>query len=487
VGPGFFRSLKGDGWRWAVLGMFVPLIGLLTAYVVATLLRLDPGYASGLLSGALTESPAIGTASEAIKASSLPNEQKDLFVAHIVVADAICYLFGTFGIIWGCSSLGPKLLGIDLRRESKKLEASMGIRHEKPGVQSAWQGIGCRAYKVPLHAPLVGRTVAEAKSFVPGARLFVERIRREGEIFSPERTTVVQAGDTLAVFGRTEVLTEALGSTSTEIVDPELLQIPVASFDIYVTDKRIAGRTLQDLADNVDEAHGVLLRGILRGEQSLPIGKETIIERGDTLQVMGSEASIQKLGSVVGTVIRPTEESDLSVLGLAVFAGVLLGAWIAIPVGHLRIALGTSVGTLIAGVIVGWLRSVRPWFGRFPDAAILFMRSLGLAAFVAMVGLKAGPIFLAAVRQEGYLLLIGGIFVTMIPFISGLYFGRYVLKVNPVLLLGGLAGAQTVTAAVVALEEKSDSAVAALGYSSTVAFGHILLTTWGTVIVYLLT
>lgn len=487
VGPSFFRSLKGDGWRWAVLGVFVPLVGLLTAYIVASLLRLDPGYAAGLLSGALTESPAIGTASEAIKALPLANEQKDLLVAHIAVADAICYIFGTLGIIWACSSLGPKLLRIDLRRESQKLEASMGIRRYRPGVRSGWETIGCRAYRVSQNAPLVGKTVAEAKSLVPGARLFVERIRRDGEIFSPERTTVVQAGDTLAVMGRTEVLAEALGSSTTEIADPELLEIPVASFDIYVTDKRIAGRTLQDVADNVDEAHGVLLRGILRGEQSLPIGKETVIERGDTLQVIGSEAAIQKLGAIVGTIIRPTQESDLSVLGLAVCAGVLLGTVISIPVGHLRIALGTSVGTLIAGVIAGWLRSVRPWFGRFPDAAIHFMRSVGLAAFVAMVGLKAGPVFWAAVRQEGYLLLLGGVFVTMIPFLSGLFFGRYVLKVSPVLLLGGLAGAQTVTAAVVALEEKSDSPLAALGYSSTVALGHILLTTWGTIIVALVT
>jgi len=487
VGPNFFRSLKGDGWRWAVLGVFVPLVGLLATYAVAMLLRLDPGYAAGLLSGGLTESPAIGTASEAIKVLPLSNEQKDLFVAHVAVADAICYIFGTLGIIWACSSLGPKLLRIDLRRESKNLEESMGIVHEKRGVQFGWQAIGCRSYQVPQNSPLIGKTVAEAKSLVPGARLFVERIRRDGDVFSPEKATVIQAGDTLAVLGRTEVLAEAIGSTATEIADSELLQIPVASFEIYVTDQRIAGRTLQDIADNVDEAHGVLLRGIVRAEQAIPIGRETIIERGDTLLVTGSEQAIQRLAPIVGKIIRPTEESDLSVLGLAVFAGILLGTIVAIPIGHLRIALGTSVGTLIAGVIVGWLRSVRPWFGRFPDAAIHLMRSLGLAAFVAMVGLKAGPIFLTAVRQEGYLLLIGGIFVTMIPFLSGLFFGRYVLKVSPVLLLGGLAGAQTVTAAVVALEEKSDSPIAALGYSSTVALGHILLTTWGTLIVALVT
>jgi putative transport protein len=487
VGPSFFRSLKGDGWRWGVLAVFVPVMGLLAAYTVAKFLNLDPGYGAGLLSGALTESPTIGTASEAIRALSVSAEQKDLWVGHIAVADAICYIFGTLGVIWCCSSLGPKLLRIDLRAESKRIEASLGIRQDKAGVQSAWQAIDCRAYKILQGGPTVGKTVAEAEAFVPGARIFIERIRRGGEIFSPIGTTVLQVDDTVAVLGRTEVLVKALGPTAGEVADAELLQIPLASFDLYVTSKTVAGRTLQDIADNRDEAHGALLRGITRGGQPLPIGQGTVVERGDTLQVTGSELTVQKLSQIVGTIIRPTDESDLSILGLAVFAGVLLGAIIVIPIGNLKIALGTSVGTLLAGVVVGWVRSVRPWFGRFPDAAILFMRSIGLAAFVAMVGLKAGPIFITAVREHGYQLFLGGIVVTMVPLISGLFFGYYVLKVNPALLVGGLAGAQTMIAGVAAAQEKSESPVATLGYSYTVAFGHILLTTWGTIIVYLLT
>ena len=486
VGPSFFRNLKGDGWRWAVLGVFVPVIGLLAAYAVARFLHLDPGYAAGVLSGSLTESPAIGTASEAIRALSVPQEQKDLWVSHIAVADAICYIFGTLGVIWCCSSLGPKLLRFDLRTESKKVEASLGIQTAKSGIQSAWQAIGCRAYRIPQGGPAVGKTVAEAEASVQGARIFVERIRRNGEIFAPPENTILQSGDVVAVLGRTEVLVKVLGATANEIADPELLQIPVASFDLYVTSKRIAGRTLEDIADNLDEAHGVLLRGIIRGDQSLPIGKGTVVERGDTLQVTGSESTVHKLAPVVGTIIRPTDESDLSVLGIAVFVGVLLGAAIKFPIGGLKIALGTSVGTLLAGVLVGWARSVRPWFGRFPDAAILFMRSIGLAAFVAMVGLKAGPVFISAVRENGYLLFLGGIVVTLTPLISGLFFGRYVLKVNPALLVGGLAGAQTMIAGVAAVQEKSDSPVATLGYSCTAAFGHIFLTTWGTIIVSLM-
>jgi len=105
VGPSFFRNLKGDGWRWGFVGLVVPVVGLLTAYAVARVLKLDVGYSAGLLSGALTESPAIGTAGEAIRTLPLVDDQKQLLIAHVAVADAICYIFGTIGVIWVCSGL----------------------------------------------------------------------------------------------------------------------------------------------------------------------------------------------------------------------------------------------------------------------------------------------------------------------------------------------------------------------------------------------
>jgi putative transport protein len=487
VGPSFFQNLKGDGWRWALLGVFVPVIGLFAAYAVAHFMKLDPGYSAGLLSGSLTESPVIGTASEAIRSLSISEEQKTQWIGHIAVADAICYIFGTLGVILCCASVGPKLLGIDLRAESKKLEESLGIQQSKLGVSSAWQPIGFRAYLIPQGGPAVGMTVAKAEGTLSGARLFIERIRREGESFAPVSTTVLQAGDTVAVLGRTDVLVNLLGPRNSEVTDLELLDIPVASFDLYATGKAVVGKTLQQIVDNLHEARGVLLRGITRADHSIPIGANTILHRGDTLHVTGPETALRKLAPIVGRLIQPTEESDFTVLGIAIFLGVLVGGTLIIPVSYLRIPLGTSVGTLLTGVVVGWLHSVRPWFARIPNAAIAFMKSLGLAAFVAMVGLKAGPVFVNAVKDYGFKLFFGGIIVTLLPLIAGLLFGRYVLRVNPVLLLGGIAGAQTMIAGVAAVQEKSESPVVTLGYSYTVAFGHILLTTWGTIIVSLMT
>jgi len=189
---------------------------------------------------------------------------------------------------------------------------------------------------------------------------------------------------------------------------------------------------------------------------------------------------------MVGPIIRPTEATDFVLVGLAIFLGALLGATLFVPIGGTRVFLGTSVGTLLAGVAAGHLRSVRPLFGRIPDGAVAFMQSMGLSGFVAMIGLGAGPEFIPALKEAGVGLLIGGVFVTLIPLVVGLYFGRYVLKVNPILLLGALAGAQTFTPGLAAVQERSGSPIAVLGYTAAVPVGHVLLTTWGTVIVLLM-
>ena len=486
VGPQFFRSLKGDGGRSAVFGIFVTSVGLGTAFAVARYLNLDPGFAAGLLSGSLTESPAIGTASEAINALPLPEAERSRLVSHIAVADAVCYVFGTVGVILFCSAWAPRLLGIDLRAEAEKLEAQLGITKARPGTVSAWRPFELRAYRLAPDGRAVGRTVAEIEAMVPNARVFVQRLHRDGEVIEAEPTTVLAKGDIVAVSGRREVLVEVIGRAAEEVEDRELLDVPAAAFDVLLTNKKLAGRTLEDLVRSDPVFRGVGLRSLSRGGQDIPIAPGTVVERGDLLRLVGLEPAVERAGKLLGTVVRPSDATDFVTLGLAIFVGGLLGVVIAVPIGAIHISLSTSVGTLLVGLLVGWLRSVRPLFGRIPDGAVSFMTALGLAAFVAMVGLHAGPVFIEAVREVGFGLVLGGAVVTLTPQVAGLFFGRYVLRMNPLLVLGALAGAQTMTAALAAVQEKSGSPVAVLGYTGAVPFGHILLTTWGTVIVWLI-
>ena len=489
VGPKFFKAMKGDGLRWAILGTFIPVVGLVTAYCMAKIMNLDVGFAAGMLSGALTESPTIGTATEAIKNLPIAAAEQQRLIGHIAVADAMCYLFGAFGVVMFCSTIAPKLLGINLQEEGKKLEAEYGMTRKKFGVASGWQTTALRAYRIKAGGLVANRTVAEAEATSTTARVFVLGIRRGEDILEVAPETVLLEGDVVAVIGRSEVLIEIIGPHADEVVDHDLLDVPVASFEVLVMGKNLDGRTLEDIgrADVVHGVlHGVFLRSIRRGEQEIPISPKTIIERGDILTITGPESMATRAAKYIGEVLSPSNTTDFITLGLGIFVGALVGLLIVVPVAGLRITMGTSVGTLLAGLVVGWLRTMYPLFGRIPDSAISFMTALGLAGFVAMIGLSAGPGFMDAVREAGPRLLMGGVVVTLSPLVAGLYFGRYVLKLNPLLLLGGLAGAQTMTAGLAAVQEKSGSPIAVLGYSGTVALGHVLLTTWGTVIVHLL-
>jgi len=485
VGPSFFAAMKGGGWRWPVLAVVQCIAGLLAAYAVAAYLELDPGFSAGLLSGALTESPAIGTASEAIRSLGLSAGETDRLVAHVAVADAVCYIFGTLGLILFCSHVGPWLLRVDLRAEARKVEEALGLDRDRPGVSSAWRPFEMRAYRVEASGRVAGKTVAEAEALMPDSRLFIERVRRGTEVIEPRLDTVLRAGDLVVASGSREALVETLGAAATEVEDRELLDIPVATYDVFVTDPRVVGRKLGELARSLPEARGVFVRAILRGGEKLPVAPNTVLERGDVLQVMGPEPSVLRAERVIGRTVLPTERTDFVVLGLGICAGALFGIFVVVPVGAMRIALGTSVGTLLAGLAVGYLHSIRPLFGRIPEGAISLMTSLGLASFCAMIGIGAGPHFVQAIRDAGPGLFFGGMVVTLVPLLVSLYFGRYVLGLNAALLLGGIAGAQTVTAGMAAVQERSQSPVAVLGYSGTVAVGHILLTTWGTVIVHL--
>jgi putative transport protein len=428
----------------------------------------------------------IGTGSEAIRHLPIAVAEQDRLISQIAVADALCYIVGTFGVIWFCSSLAPRLLGIDLKAHALELEKELGIQRETAGVSSAWRMFDLRAYRVdPQHA-VVGMTVAQAEARTPDERLFIERVRRGDTISIATPQWVLQAGDVVAVSGKSEVILNLVDNRAVEVADRELLDIPSATFDVVLSNPALVGKRLADIPAHATEVRGVFLRGIQRGGERIPIGLNTVLERGDVLTLVGLEPAVERVIARIGRVARPSDTTDFVMLGLAIFAGALAGVSLALPIGGLHIALGSSVGTLLAGLLAGWRNSVQPLFGRVPHGAIEFMKSIGLAGFVAMIGLKAGPMFVDALREVGATVFLAGIAVTFVPQFVGLFVGRYLLKLDPILLLGGLAGAQTMTAAMAAVQERSASPVAVLGYSGMVAFGHILITTWGTVIVWLL-
>jgi putative transport protein len=482
VGPQFVQAMKRDGLKPVLLAIVVCFTGLAAAIVTAKVLGLDPGFAAGLTSGALSQSAAMGTATDAINGLSVSEAERALYVSHVAVADAVCYIFGYAGVITFCTVIAPALLKIDLRTEALKLEHALGITRTKPGLASAWRKFELRAYRLDEHSPLAGLTVAAAEAGFPEYRLFVHRIRRGDRILDAEPGTILAACDVIALSAPRQIVVEWIGPRAEEVEDRELLDIPLISVDIFLINPKLAGMTLEG-ASRENWTRGLYLRSLSRGGQQIPVATGVVLQRGDLLRVVGPEPVVQNAAKSIGVIVEPSTSIDFIVLGLAIFLGGAVGVLVSFPIGGITISLSTSVGTLLAGLLVGYLRTRHPLFGRIPDGAISLMTSLGLAAFVGLTGIHAGPIFLSALRESGIGLLLGGMIVTLLPQIVGLCFGHFVLRMNPILLLGGLTGAQTATAGMAALQERSGSAVPVLGYTPAYPVANILLTTWGSVMV----
>jgi putative transport protein len=482
VGPQFVLAMKRDGMKPVLLAIIVSFTGLATAIVVANVLRLDPGFAAGLMSGALSQSAAMGTATDAVNGLAIPEAQRALFASHIAVADAVCYIFGYAGVILFCTSIAPALLKIDLQKEALKLEQALGISRNKPSLVSAWRKFELRAYRLEAHSPLDGLSVAAVEARITEHRAFIHRIRRGERILAAEPETRLVAGDVIALSAPRQIIVEWIGSSAEEVEDRELLDIPLSAAEIFLINRDLAGISLLEISKQV-WTRGLYLRSLSRGGQEIPIAPGIVLQRGDLLRVIGPERVVEDAAGNIGVIVAPSASIDFVVLGLAIFIGGIVGVLVNFSIGGVKITLSTSVGTLLAGLLVGYLRTRLPDFGRIPDDAISLMTSLGLAAFVGLTGIHAGPIFLSALREAGIGLLLGGVVVTLLPQIIGFCVGHFVLQMNPILLLGALTGAQTVTAAMAALQERSGSSVVVLGYTPAYPISNILLTTWGSVMV----
>ena len=292
----------------------------------------------------------------------------------------------------------------------------------------------------------------------------------------------LKVGDVIALSGPRQIIVDVVGRRAEEVEDKDLLDVPITTADVLLIDAELAGKNLGD-ASQEDWTRGLYLRQLSRGGQEIPVATGVVLQRGDLLRIVGPEAVVQKAAARIGAIVAPSTGIDFVVLGLAIFLGSVVGVLVAFPVGNVKIALGTSIGTLLAGLLVGHLRTHYPLFGRINDGAIAFMTSLGLAAFVGLTGLHAGPIFLSAIREAGIGLLLGGMVVTLLPQVVGLSFAHLALRMNPILLLGALAGSQTVTAAMAAVQERSGSPVAVLGYTPAYAVANILLTIGSAIVV----
>jgi len=486
TGPQFFRGLRSDGLAHAALAAIVATTGLVVGYLVARAFGYDPGTGAGLIAGALTESAAIGTAMDAIARLDAPEAARAAMANNIPVAFAVTYLVGMTGAAWVLSQLAPKLMRVDLAKACRELEETMrGDASIGPAVRREFE---LRVYAVDPGSPWIGRTVADFEASRTGARVFIERVRSRGQVIESAPARVIRVGDSLAVAGPRTTLVEVLeapGSGLREVDDRELMDLTADVVDVVVTSPDVEGRTLAELG-RTEAARGVFLRRLTRGGTVIGLLPDTRIHRGDVVTLVGSTSNITRAIGTLGVADRASDATNMVVVAVSIVAGALIGLP-AIAIAGIEIGLSLPVGVLLGGLVAGWLRSSRPrWFGRIPTPTLWVFESIGLTGFVAVVGLNAGPDFVAGLKASGVTLVVAGLATITASLLVGVFAGRWLFKMHPGVLLGVCAGACTATPALAAVQEAAKSTVPSMGYGVAYAVGNVLLAIWGTVIVALL-
>ena len=508
VGPQFVRGVAKDGMPQALFSIVQCILCLAVPVLIAKMVGYDLGYAAGLYSGSQTISAAMGLSTDAINRLGLATDTTKSILDAMPIAYAVTYMFGTVGSAIVIALIGPALLRIDVVKACQDYEQKSGTTKELGGAESAWHRWESRAFRVQPGGKVNGLRVVEAEALVPQSRVFIQRIRRDGVIQEATADTILREGDVVSVAGTRETLVNvigervrlaaaaAVGSRETtvsmsaagpgEVDDPELLNVPIEGVDVFVTKKEVDGKTLAELAQQ-PSARGVFLRKITRGATavSIPILPDTRVNRGDILTLVGRREDTATATKMLGIADRHTTVADVAFIGAGITLGGLVGALVW-KVAGIPLTLSTAGGALIAGLVLGWLRSTRPSFGYIPAPTLWFMNSVGLNIFIAIVGISAGPGFVNGLRTQGISLFLWGAVATTVPLILGMFIGKYLFRFHDAILFGILSGARTTTASLGLLCDRARSQIPALGYTVTYAVGNTLLTIWGMVLVLLL-
>lgn len=490
VGPQFIHSLKKEGLPQIAFAGIVCVTCLLMVWVCSLIAGFDIGNAVGLLSGANTISAVIGVATDTINQLGISAEQKQAYINQIPVAYAVTYIFGTAGTAWFLASVGPKLLGKNFDQKVREYEQSLGgsIGDEDPSMEEAYDGTTFRVIEATNEYFNQERTVGELEKLLvaKGWPIYIERIRPvKGDIIQePTLDTKINKGDRLVLNGPLDTILSDENSIGREVADVELLDFKAEALNVIVSNKELVNMTLKKLKTCKDR-HGVVIRKIHRGRATLPLMNNVKLQRGDVVELEGRKSDVDRFAKYLGYAERPTTITDLLYVGAGIFIGGIIGS-LTFHTGNIPLSLSASGGVLIMGIIFGWLRSLHPTFGAVPQASIWLMNNLGLNVFIAVVGISAGPDFIAGLKASGVSLFIAGIFVSVVPMFVGLMMGRFVFKFNPAITLGACAGSRTTTAALGAIQDSIHSKVPALSYTTTYAVGNTLLIIWGVVIVLLM-
>ncbi|WP_186417942.1 aspartate-alanine antiporter [Bosea sp. CS1GBMeth4] len=482
-GPQFFRSLGRQSLREIAMATVLAVSGLVTVVLLARAFGLDKGLAAGIAAGGLTQSAIIGTAGAAIAKLGLAADEAGRLQANVAIGYAVTYIFGSFGAIIVCVNVLPWLMRRSIRDDAIKAEAELhaGAHSYGVGEHAATPELVGRIYRIEGAA---GRSVAEIEG-ASAPPISIERVKRNGVLIGTEPSLRLETGDIVLLVGRRAGVVDLSEQLGPELEASDGMDVVVVTRDVAITAAAFVKRTVAEIRAATAETlrHGVYVIAVKRAGNPLPLEGGTVIEPGDVVSLYGTAEDVQRLARQVGSIIIPSDKTDFVFHGLGLVAGLLIGL-VVLRFGDIPLTLGSGGGALLSGLAFGWYRSRNMTIGNMPSAASTLLRDLGLAGFVAVVGLQSGLQAVSTIAEKGLSIFLIGVVVTLLPLLITMLFGRYVLRYdNTAIFAGALSGARSANPAFGEVLDKAGNAIPTTPFAITYALANVFLTLLGPLVV----
>jgi len=461
VGPGFFRSFRKDGLPMNLLAIGLVLLAVLTTYVIHLLSGIDLGIMTGIMSGAVTNTPGLGAAQQTLSDATLASGGTETMAAEassgIASAYAVAYPLGVLGAI-AVVLLSKALFRIDLEKERERAAGT----EDKDA--NAFR-LACRVE----NPAIFGKTLQELSASTQSDHLVITRMMRGENVFFPDLQLPLQEGDKLLIVTDMEHKDKAAIIFGEELpVNMKQWQRPgveLTSRRLSITQSSITGMTLRKL--DIRQKYGVTVTRILRSGVDLQANPELILQVGDSIQVVGSADGISHLASLVGNQPETLHKPNLVPIFFGIALGVLLGMLpIRFPSMPQPLKLGLAGGPLIVAILLGYFGPKLRITTYTALSANLMIREIGISLFMAAVGLGAGESFVESLVNGGYMWVLYGFIITVVPMLLIALIARLVMKLDFFKICGLLSGGTTDPALLAFSEQMYGSGKIAVNYTT---------------------
>ncbi|WP_343595495.1 aspartate-alanine antiporter [Acinetobacter sp.] len=481
-GPQFFKSLGPSSIKEILLAIFMAVCGLVTVLVMARIFHLDKGLAAGLAAGGMTQSAIIGTAGDALSRLNLPLAEIQKLQANVAIGYAVTYVFGSLGAIIVCVNILPKFMGREIRDDAIKAQSELlkGAIELAPGQEMAMPEIVSRIYQVKQAN---GKTIQDLESQI--ASITIEKVKRNDRLLDISADLTLQTNDIVLVVGRHANVVASTDQIGKELQLSSGMELIMETTDVILKNTKYINRTLGDLKASTPPylRHGIYILGVKRNSESVTLTDDYVLHRDDVITVYGTQSDLKRVIKEAGQALPESLKTDWIFHGAGIAIGLAIGL-IVVRLGGVPLTLGAGGGALLSGLVFGWFRSRDQLHGNMPLAASQLLKDLGLAGFVAAVGLQSGLQAIQTVKDSGLSLFLIGVVVTLVPLILTMLFGRYVLRYNNVAAFtGALSGARSANPAFGAILDKAGNSIPTVPFAITYALANVFLTLLGPVIV----